>query len=338
MNRLIVRCGALILSGSAVAAGVIASQARAAGTADAWPSQAPAHPAVSAQLTGPGLFGAIAATSSQNAWVFGPTGRYALLRGTRWSTGSLPRPGARRLLVTSAVAFNPGTAWAFGVRFIGPESHLRFAPYAARLLRGTWRAVRVPGSGFIVVSAVSASDMWALTGAVPPATGLPSRPRVLHWDGVAWRAEAQPTLTGHATLSGILARSATDVWVGGSVPNGKTGTSELAEHWDGTSWTTASPPAAPAASDYYLTNLVPDGSGGFWAIGQRFSGSIRLWHFTAGAWSEPLTISARWVQPKLARWVQPVLDWVPGTRSIWGINPDSLLYKGLILLYGPVPR
>ncbi len=286
--------------------------------------------AIAAGLARPGQPSVVGAASSRDAWIFGPAGKYAHLLGTRWTAGILPVISRGHALLGSAAVFGPSDAWAFGVQFSGGQ-HARLAPYAARFDGTAWRAVAVPGHGPLTVSAVSPDDMWAITNALPPVTGIAAKPAILRWNGATWRAEAmQPTLPAHATLSSIVAESDDDVWVGGSAPNGSGGTSELALHWDGTSWTTASPPAAPTSADYYLTSLVPDGSGGLWGVGEALPGTPRFWHYSAGAWSAPAEGSPRWVSLQL--------DQVPGTGSIWAIADNAGLTKGLILLHGSVPR
>lgn len=283
---------------------------------------------VAAKLAGTGSFGPIGASSSRNVWLMGPTGKYAHLRGTRWTVGRLPGTEKGQLALDSVKVFGPGDAWVFGVRYSG-GTHPKFTPYAARFNGTAWHLVAIPGHGPIAVSALSADDMWAVIDPLP--IGTSAGPSVLHWNGTTWRAEdTQPTLPGHATLFTIMAESDDDVWVGGDAPNGRGGTSELALHWDGTSWTTASPPSAPTSTDYYLTSLVADGGGGFWGVGEALPGTPRFWHYSAGAWSAPVKTHPGWI-------VFP-LDQVPGTRSIWAIAASASLAKGLILLHGPVPR
>lgn len=180
----------------------------------------------------------------------------------------------RKDFLSSTEVLSPRNVWVFGAHYIGSIYSLKFVPFAARFDGRSWRTVKLRGVGGMgPVSAISPASMWALTGAVVPSIGLRNEPRVVHWNGKAWRPMAvQPRLTRHATLTGILAESSRDVWVGGSVPNHKSGTSELALHWNGASWSTVSPPARPSEADEFLTSLVPDGSGGPWAVAEAFPG------------------------------------------------------------------
>jgi hypothetical protein len=295
-------------------------------------SRAAIPPVLAARFRGQ-VFDAIGASSSRNVWAFTLEGTYLRLAGHRWRFGRLPRRmKMRHDIVESTEVLGPRDVWVFGARYIGSIYRLNFVPFAARFDGNAWRMVKVHGVGGMgPVSAFSPARMWALTGAVLPALGLRSAPQVVHWNGHAWRPMAvQPRLPGHATLTGMLAESSRDIWVSGSVPNDKTGTSELALHWNGTSWTTVSPPARPSDADEFLTSLVPDGSGGVWAVGEAIPGPARFWHYTNGAWAPPVAVKRGWLYPALAA--------VPGSTSIWAVAASPGLVRGLILVHGAPPR
>jgi hypothetical protein len=278
-------------------------------------------------------FDAIGASSGRNVWAFTLENTYLRLSGNRWLFGQLPRRVVTRHdFVDFTEVLSPTNVWVFGTHYIGSVYSLKFVPFAARFDGRSWRAVKVRGVGGMgPVSAISSANMWALTGADLPALRLRNEPRVVHWNGSAWRPMAvQPRLPKHATLTGILARSSRDMWIGGSVPNKKTGTSELALHWNGTSWTNVSPPAIPSDADEFLTSLVPDGSGGLWAVAEAFPGPARFWHYTNGAWAPPVAVPSDWLYPALAA--------VPHSQSVWAIAASPGLTRGLILVHGVLPR
>ena len=275
----------------------------------------------------------IGASSSRDVWAFSAEGTYLRLTGNRWHFGRVPtRVVTRKDFLESAEVLSPRNVWVFGFHAIGPIDKFNLVPFAARFDGRSWHPVKVHGiDGMGPVSVISPSNMWALTGSVLPAIGLPDRPKVVHWNGHAWRPMAvQPRLPRHATLDGILAYSSRDVWIGGSVPNDKTGTSELALHWDGKSWTTVNPPARPSDADESLISLVPDGSGGLWAMAEAIPGPARFWHYTNGAWAPPVAVKSGWLYPELAA--------VPGSTSTWAVAASPGLVRGLILIHGPLPR
>jgi hypothetical protein len=276
-----------------------------------------------------------AARSSRDVWVFSQAGRYLRqYRGT-WTEGKIPVARKQNVVFDQAVVFGPSDVWAFGLRFASPLSGLGLRPYAARYDGRGWVTVPVPGRGALTVSAVSPVAMWGVTGTNIPGSGLPATPRVVRWTGRAWRVAAvQPSLPRHATITGILAESQRDVWIGGSRPNRAGGASELARRWNGKAWLSTDPPSATSEDDLYLAAIVPDGAGGVWAesssLGSAVPGPTRIWHFARGTWAPPQVISSRWLLLGLA--------WVPRTRSVWGVAESPGVVKGLLILHGPVPR
>jgi hypothetical protein len=295
-----------------------------------------ALPARAASLLGGNLgFVYVAARSDRDAWVFSQMGRYLRLRRGHWILGRVPLRRGQSVFLDQAVVFGPRDVWVFGLRFVGPVSKIDLRPYAARFDGRGWATVPVPGKGALAVSAISSRDMWAVTGTDIPGSGLPASPRVVRWNGHGWHVvKVQPLLPRHATLDSILAERPSEVWLGGSRPNRKTGASELARRWNGRSWAQVNPPARPSEQDIYLQSLVPDGAGGVWSLtgslGSADPGPAQVWHYARGGWSGP--------QPVSPRWLLFGLGWVPRTRSIWGVAGSSGLVKGLIILHGPVPR
>jgi hypothetical protein len=297
----------------------------------AW-ARAAVPPTLAARFRGQD-FGALGASSSRNVWAFTLEGAYLRLTGSRWQFGLLPRRvRTRHDFVDFTEVLSPTNVWVFGSHVIGSIYSLKFVPFAARFDGRSWHAVKVRGVGIMgPVSVISPASMWALTGVELSAIGLPDHLKVVHWNGSGWRPMAvQPRLPRNAALTGILAYSSRDIWIGGSVPNHKSGTSELALHWNGTSWTTVSPPALASEADEFLTSLVPDGSGGLWAVAEAIPGPARFWHYTNGAWAPPVAVRSDWLYPALAA--------VPGSHSVWAIAASPGFTRGLILVHGARPR
>ena len=283
-----------------------------------------------AHRVGPDLFGYVGASSETNVWVVSVEGHYLRRSsGGRWSMGTLP--GARRgsvLIIDSVETLSRTDVWALGVR-VDPQ--FKSVPYAARFNGRQWTTVRVPGSGPISqVSVISPRDIWAVAGGTPPLAGrTPTPSRVLHWNGVAWRAMAvQPRLPRHASLTAILAKGGSDIWVGGSVLNSRRGTCELARHWNGRTWISASPRAAASPGAYAITSLTPAPGGGIWALSTDFDGPARVWRYSDGTWSAPTRLP----------WDLYRFESVPHSRSIWAIGENAGATAALIALHGPVPR
>lgn len=285
-------------------------------------------PKLARHFTGPDLFGFVGASSASNVWAFSLAGRYLRRIGDHWTFGRLPASRIGRTFVESIRVFSPTDVWVFGAKAHGAVSNLHFTPFAARFDGRRWTVINVPGKGPLgPVSAIGPRNMWAITNGEaifidsPPAAGS-----IVHWNGVAWRkVAAQPKLPRQTILSGILARSNSDVWVGGGTQHSD-GSAEKAWHWNGTAWASRSPRAAANGQEYFLSSLVP-ASGGMWALGENLSGLSRVWRYS-GAWSAPVRLP--WDLFQLAA--------VPHTKSIWAIGENAAMDEGLIVLHGAVPR
>lgn len=112
------------------------------------------------------------------------------------------------------------------------------------------------------VSAVSASDAWAVGEGTDAVTGAHTT-LVLHWNGSTWTMVASPNPGGtiksgeSSALDGVSALSGKDVWAVGSYINPTTLAHEsLVEHWNGSSWSQVpSPNPGGTASSRSGTNL-----------------------------------------------------------------------------------
>ena len=142
-----------------------------------------------------------------------------------------------------------------------------------------WRAARWTGSGWststvaggliharpgLNIAAVSSSDAW-IVGRSPQKNG---RAVAFHWDGTNWSAVAGlPLPLGVASeLSGVVARTASDVWAVGSYLSSGAPRS-LVLHWDGARWSRV---AAPGTGLSEIA-VVP-GSRQAWAVGGSYLG------------------------------------------------------------------
>jgi hypothetical protein len=79
---------------------------------------------------------------------------------------------------------------------------------------------------------------------------------------------ASPTVASNDTLTGVAARSATDIWAvgfrqdhGGAIPIDRT----LTEHWNGSAWSVVPSPNVGANDN--LLNGVSATTGDVWTVG-----------------------------------------------------------------------
>jgi hypothetical protein len=276
------------------------------------------------------LWTTFGAAGPGDLWAFTLNGHYLRLDGTRWTAGALP--GGHAADIEAVEVFSRQDVWAFGGRIIGSGYSPKVRPYAARFNGRTWTAVAVPGTGDInAVSAVSGRDIYAVTGLLSSSLGRIGRPLVLHWTGTAWRVlRPQPRIARGATLYTVLAGPGPGLWIGGSTPSGRKTTSAVVERWNGRSWTSASPPAAPPGGDFAVLGLTPDGRSAIWAVGANFgSGYFQLWRHAGGDWSAPVTTP--WNLTDLAAAPDTTTTWAVGSVKRYG------RYRGVIARHGPVP-
>lgn len=278
---------------------------------------------------------AAAAFGLGHVWAFTENGHWLHYNGTTWTAGPIASPA---LTIQSSLASGASSAWAFGGMPASSRS-ATIVPYASFFIPGHgWRRTPVPGKGMIVdASAVSTSDVWAVIGT--GALGLPAPGHgLVHWAAGRWQAVTLPAQLRNASLGAVLARSDTNVWVGGAVSNIAHGTTEAVGHWNGTTWTVRTLPAPASAVKFHLVSIVTDGAGGLWALGFSVSKNgngiaSRLWHQTAGRWTGP-------VEPVLAHRAAALVGLAATGHSVWGVGDAGVggaRPDGLIALWGPTP-
>jgi hypothetical protein len=305
-----------------------------------WNGKAWQQMAIPAKLTGalyaqyPGL-SSVAADSTSNLWAFNPVGGWLRWNGSRWSSGKLPDTSVN-LAMNMAVATGKDQAWAFGA----VPGTAGYKGYAAFFNGRSWKAMTVPGpanvNGVLDASALSPSDIWAITGG-GPGTGIPVS-TLVHWNGHVWRAQPLPAaLRSAANLASVLAFKDGSVWVGGQLPAGRSGATAVAARWNGRTWLVMHLPGSREVPADLLSSMVSDGHGGIWAFGENCGcESGPFWHYTDGTWAGPSLVTGVDGGP----WGPQALAQVPGTDSIWsagGAADRATIEDGLILLYGPVP-
>lgn len=260
------------------------------------------------------------ATSGRDVWVIGPS-RWLEFDGHAWRDGQVP--GGSSVAVRDAVALGPRDVWLFGAKGA--------SPYAARFDGTRWVQTPLPrtGSDYIVsgASTVSANDIWA--GIIYTGTGSGTA-RLVRWNGRRWNAVKLPASFGGRRFApcAVYARSASDVWAGGSVPSGASGTASGLAHWNGRRWATVILDADTALEP---SGIAADGTGGMWILPGLSSTPWKLWHYTGGRFTT-VTVSGDPLLAQLAR--------IPGSTSVWAVGSASAPSNdpGVIFRYGPAAR
>ena len=206
---------------------------------------------------GPFLSG-VAAVSANDIWAVGnatggvpgiPTGSAnpSILHwnGTQWSV----TPSATgAITLNSVVARASNEVWAVGSSTSAGIS----TPLTERWNGSAWQTVTSPsptGANESILFAAAAvpgtNQLWAVGFTLQTPRASYSQALIERWDGSSWKIVANPTLpTGAfgATLSGVVALSATDAWAVGNYTDSSHTIRTLILHWDGASWKVAASP------------------------------------------------------------------------------------------------
>jgi hypothetical protein len=283
---------------------------------------------VAAAVGTAGAYTDIGATSPSNVWAIGFGDRWLHWDGRQWSAGEFasPAPGAD-VHLDRALVLGTDDVWGFGGYY---TSQGVLVPYGEHFDGQSWQGFTLPGTyAFTSASAVGPDDIWAVL------SGNGSS-ELAHWDGTSWATVSLPSsLTGPADLKSVLAKSGTNVWVGGVDSDSGDG---VVGHWDGTAWTEETLPAAPDFVTDDIIQMVPDGHGGVWGLASCDIGPCwRFWHYTGGQWQGPILPSVKGdptFVDGLAKVQGQASVWAVGSRSV-GSSQDG---EGMILLHGRVPR
>jgi hypothetical protein len=233
---------------------------------------------------------AVSAASASSVWAVGSGGNAPLAErfdGVSWSIQPVPMPaGAIGGVLNGVKALSSSDAWAVGEYIDSGSTHHTLVEHWNG---AAWSVVVSPdvsgadGSSLFGVSAVSASDVWAVGSS--PNSGITST-LVEHWNGSAWSIVASPN-PGSLTsgLVGVSALAANDVWAVGFDDNGG-GFQTLIEHWNGTTWSQVASvsPTSPSS----LNSMVAVSTNNAWAVGSSGSGDAErtlVEHWNGSSWS-----------------------------------------------------
>jgi hypothetical protein len=140
-------------------------------------------------------------------------------------------------------------------------------------------------NGFLTgVSAVSASDIWAVGEFQPAGGGFQTL--IENFNGHKWSVVPSPNTGTLDELTAVTSVSANDVWAAGfAEPNAFASPQTLTLHWDGANWTIVpSPDPAGVGVDNELSGATAVSATDVWAVGETGSGAqtlIEQWNGTS---------------------------------------------------------
>ncbi len=191
---------------------------------------------------------AVAAVSAKDVWAVGRSdteqGVVSTLiehwDGTNWQVVQSPNVTDWNELyaVTGVSAKN---IWAVGYYLTFRQDGAAINQTLFEHWNGTnWQIVASPNvenlsNTLLGVTAVSASNIWAVGGLYDPTAG-PAGILIEHWNGSQWKMVKSPALPVGGGLNGVTAISSRDIWAVGSYTDNLGQTLTLIAHWNGSQW------------------------------------------------------------------------------------------------------
>ncbi len=251
--------------------------------------------------------GAVAATSSNDAWAVGSFSNNHLItqagkamiehwNGSAWGVVTSPTTPLDGSDLSGVAAISPTDAWAVGNAYSNNDTELQ--TLIEHWNGASWAIVKSPsptnGAQLFALTALSATDMWAV-GIYGNNLGrtLSAHTLIEHWNGTAWTVVQSPNPgSGLNYLESITAVSANDIWAAGFSSGGQTvlGMQKtLIEHWDGTSWKVVQS-VSPGSNGNTLSAITAISANNVWAVGNTNDGSpgtdnALIEHWNGKSWS-----------------------------------------------------
>ena len=161
--------------------------------------------------------------------------------GTAWSPVTIPDPDFNVGAGQAISASSASDIWVVGTTFDSATSQ---TVAEALHFNGTaWSVVPMaqPGSNTPTISAVTAispTDAWAVGEDIGTTSAVGDSTLTERWNGMSWSVVPSPTPGGDPGLTGVAARSASDVYaVGTGLPSVNGGPEQVVIlRWNGSTW------------------------------------------------------------------------------------------------------
>jgi hypothetical protein len=215
--------------------------------------------------------------------------------GSSWSVVGTTVAPATTLAISAS---GPGDVWAVGGTVTAT------APFVEHFDGTGWAEVPTPADlhlpasgpmrvGLNAVVARGPDDAWAVGGYFFEGDGTerPEAPVVLHWDGARWNVVDLPAPNDAVYVAyGVAATGPDDVWVVAQATGGGSETTPgLVLHWDGSTWSRATPASEPGTV-LRVQTVDAAGPDDVWIGGAAVDASSGVErpvveHFDGGAWT-----------------------------------------------------
>lgn len=314
------------------------------------------------------LYRAVVATGLNNAWALGgahgtggndtPAPAIAHWNGSAWKVSGVPAGVNSSIIAASAPAANDiwavtfqngwilhynGRVWAVAKHVTGQGEFTGITATSASNVwvfggggfeggLGTWHfdgtkwthVTTGQAVGLEFGSALSAKDIWAVGGTQAPQSAIE------RFNGTSWQlASTKGMPSGQLQFNGIWAASDQNVWVATDQFIASANRDQaLLLHFNGSTWSTFTPPGGPTNSGSISTFLAiaSDGSGGVWLIEDTSTGTSPS--STSAEYMVHRTAAGTWLRTKIASGSSSGssgpsllgLAHIPGTSSLWAVG------------------
>ena len=213
--------------------------------------------------------------------------------GSVWKVVPSPNPARHQNVLTSVSAYSASDVWAVGYTMRDDGTH---DSLILHWNGSTWSRVPSPDPGafhryLYGVSAISASDVWAVGQYWTAKAGWLSHTMTLHWDGLKWTRvkSPNPKAGSYNVLNSVSARRAHDVWAVGAAGTNNPGSGPaepLLLHWDGEGWTKAITPMPDSNASLSAVDMRTASDG--WAVGNYgyYTQATVIVHWDGVSWTQ----------------------------------------------------
>jgi hypothetical protein len=211
--------------------------------------------------------------SLTNAWAVGESGSGGLIEhwnGNAWSTVTLPDSAFTPSSGDAISADSATDIWVVGSS-INPATDATI-PETLHYNGTSWSVVAAAqpagqaSATLGSVTAISPTDAWAVGEYTGSTSALGGSTLIEQWNGSAWKIIPSPTPGAYPSLSGVAARSATDVYaVGTNLPSVNGGPEQaMILRWNGSAWSVDS--SGAFSGELFAAATFP-GAANEWAVG-----------------------------------------------------------------------
>jgi hypothetical protein len=219
-----------------------------------------------------GLTGVVDLTPT-NAWAVGESGSGGLIEhwnGNAWSTVTLPDAAFTPSSGDAISADSPTDIWIVGSS-INSKTEATI-PETLHYNGSAWSVVpaaQPPSQSSATlgsVTAISPTDAWAVGEFTGTTSAVGGSTLIEQWNGSSWKIVPSPTPGAYPSLTGVAARSASDVYaVGTNLPSVDGGPEQaMILRWNGSAWSVDS--SGVFTGELFAAATFP-GAANEWAVG-----------------------------------------------------------------------